>query len=133
MTVTADDLAVVPLFSSLGESDRQTLADFFEVKTLGEGAQLIGEGASGYSFFVLADGQARVTSKDVEVATLGPGDYFGEMAIIGDGRRLATVTADTAVKVFVMFGTEFRLLQQHHPEIAGQIETLMRERLESLR
>jgi CRP/FNR family cyclic AMP-dependent transcriptional regulator len=132
MTVTADELGGVPLFSSLSEADRETVAECFEAKTYGEGTRLVGEDASGYSFFVLADGQVSVTADGTGVATLGPGDYFGEMAIIGDGRRLATITSATPVKVFVMFGTEFRRLQQSHPEIAEQIEALMRERLEAL-
>lgn len=132
MPVTADDLASVPLFASLGDADREVLAGWFETKTHGEGTRLVGEGASGYSFFVLAEGEVRVTADGAEVATLGPGDHFGEMAIIGEGRRLATVTAATPVTVYVLFGTEFRELQESQPEIAGKIEALMRERLEAL-
>ncbi len=132
MSVTADDLASVPLFSSLSDDDRETLSGWFEEKSHGEGTRLVGEGASGYSFFVLADGNVSVTADGREVATLGPGDYFGEMAIIGEGRRLATVTAATPVRVYVMFGTEFRRLQATQPELAAQIEGLMRRRLDEL-
>jgi voltage-gated potassium channel len=62
------------------------------------------------------------------VAQLGPGDFFGEMAILGDGRRQATVTTSSPAKVLVLFGTEFRQLEQDHPQIAEQIETAMRDR-----
>lgn len=132
MSVTADDLANVPLFASLTDDDRETLSGWFEEKSHSEGTKLVGEGASGYSFFVLADGNVSVTAEGKEVATLGPGDYFGEMAIIGEGRRLATVTAATPVRVYVMFGTEFRRLQASQPELAAQIEGLMRRRLAEL-
>jgi voltage-gated potassium channel len=69
-----------------------------------------------------------VTSAGAEIATLLPGDFFGEMAILGDGRRSATVTTTSPSRLLTLFGTEFRQLQQAHPQIADQIETAMRER-----
>jgi CRP-like cAMP-binding protein len=128
MTATTDDLAGVPLFESLNERELQELAYRFEAKDVSEGIQLVGEGASGYSFFILVDGTATVTAGGDEVAQLGPGDFFGEMAILGDGRRQATVTTSSPAKVLVLFGTEFRQLEQDHPQIAEQIETAMRDR-----
>jgi CRP-like cAMP-binding protein len=89
----------------------------------------MGEGTGGYSFFALADGQARVTTNDNEIATLNPGDCFGEMALLGSGRRTASVTTTTPATVYVMFGTEFHRLEQSHPEVVAQIKALMRERL----
>lgn len=83
---------------------------------------MAGEGASGYSFFLLVDGTAVVTAGGTQLATLGPGDFFGEMAILGDGRRTATVTTTSSARLFVMFGTEFRRLQQAYPEIAARLE-----------
>jgi CRP-like cAMP-binding protein len=127
--VAAVDLAAVPLFASLSDSDRAQLAAWFDAQEASEGVRLTGEGAAGYSFFVLADGRAAVTSDGAEVATLGPGDFFGEIAIIGDGRRSATVTTTTPATLYVMFGTEFRRLQQSQPEIAAQIEAAMTDRL----
>jgi len=126
--VDAEDLADIPLFDTLSRPDREALAGSFEEKAVSEGTRLLGEGAAGYSFFVLAEGEAEVSVDGVAIATLGAGDYFGEMAILGDGRRVATVTATSPVKVFVMFGTEFRSLQAAHPEVADQIQALVRER-----
>jgi len=126
--VDAEDLADIPLFETLSRPDREVLAGSFEEKAVSEGTRLLGEGAAGYSFFVLAEGEAEVSVDGVAIATLGAGDYFGEMAILGDGRRVATVTATSPVKVFVMFGTEFRSLQAAHPEVADQIQALVRER-----
>ena len=87
-----DDLANIPLFDSLSESDIEELAHWFDVRTVGEGANLTIEGAAGYSFYVLIEGTAVVTAEDATVATFVPGDFFGEMAILGGTRRNATVT-----------------------------------------
>ncbi len=126
---STDELAAIPLFSSLSESDLRELVTWFDVRTVSEGVRLTGEGAAGYSFFVLAQGSAAVTSEGATLATLGPGDFFGEVAILGDGRRSATVTTTSSAKLFVMFGTEFRQLQQAQPDIAARIEEAMRERV----
>jgi voltage-gated potassium channel len=124
---TADDLAGIPLFDTLEEDARNTIAPWFELEDVSAGVNLTGEGASGYSFFILRDGTATVTIDGDEVRTLGPGDFFGELALLGDGRRTATVTTATPAKVLVLFGTEFRQLQQDHPEIAERIESALRE------
>ena len=126
MPAAAEDLAGVPLFADLEPDKRETLASWFEVRDVSAGVKLTGEGASGYSFFVLREGTTTVTIDGNEVRTLGPGDFFGELAILGDGRRTATVTTATPVRVLVLFGTEFRQLQQDYPELAAQIETRLR-------
>jgi len=128
----ADDLADIPLFDSLSEEELEQLAGWFELKTVSEGVKLASEGAAGYSFYVLVDGSAVVTAEDEDVATYGPGDFFGEMAILGDGRRSATVTTTSPATLLVMFGTEFRSLQQSQPAIAAQLEKAMRQRQEEL-
>lgn len=117
-----DDLARIPLFADLDATQLDELAGWFEVKKASTGTKLTGEGAPGYSFFVIADGTAAVTSGDEPLAELGPGDFFGERAIVGDGRRTATVTASSPAQVYVMFGTEFRQLQQNYPDVAARIE-----------
>ena len=118
-SATAEDLAGIPLFDALEPQDRATIAPWFELENVSPGVNLTGEGASGYSFFVLRDGTATVTIDGDEIRTLGPGDFFGELALLGDGRRTATVTTATPSQVLVLFGTEFRLLQDAHPEIAA--------------
>src|SRR5262245_21291736 len=129
MRPTAADLERIPLFASLSESEREELTESFQVKSTVAETQLIDERTGGYSFFALADGQARVTVNDEEIAILNPGDCFGEMALLGSGRRTASVTTTTPTTVYVMFGTEFRRLEDSHPEIVAQIRELMRERL----
>jgi CRP-like cAMP-binding protein len=124
-----DDLIGIPLFASLSDDDRAELANWFDARATSAGVRLIGEGAAGYSFFVLADGNAEVTIDGEKVSELGPGDFFGELAILGDGYRSATVTMSSPGKVLVMFGTDFRRLQQEKPEIASLIEDAVRTRV----
>jgi CRP-like cAMP-binding protein len=129
MRPTVADLERIPLFASLSESELEELTESFEVKSTVAETQLIGEGTGGYSFFALGEGEARVTVNENEIATLNPGDCFGEMALLGSGRRTASVTTTTPSTVFVMFGTEFRRLEQSHPEVVAQLKALMRERV----
>jgi voltage-gated potassium channel len=124
---TADDLAASGLFDALDEDERATVAPWFEVQDVSAGVTLTGEGASGYSFFVLRDGTATVTIDGVEMRTLEAGDFFGELALLGDGRRTATVTTASPAQVLVLFGTEFRRLQQEYPQLAARIESGLRE------
>jgi CRP-like cAMP-binding protein len=126
--VTVRDLAAVPLFSSLSDDELAEVAGWFHVQHAGEGLRLVGEGAPGYTFFVLAEGSAIVTSRGERLALLGPGDFFGEVAGLGAGRRTATVTSTSPVRLLVMFGTEFRQLEAAHPGIAARITEVMQAR-----
>jgi CRP-like cAMP-binding protein len=126
--VPVEELATVPLFASMSSDDLARLAPLFELRSVSERTQLAGEGASGYSFYVLAEGSAAVTHDETTVAQIGPGDFFGEGAILGDGRRGATVTTTSPSKVLVMFGTSFRRLEMEHPAVASAIEDAMRRR-----
>ena len=123
----ADDLAGIPLFDTLEPDEREAIAQWFELEDVSPGVRLTGEGASGYSFYVLRDGAATVSVDGSEVRTLAAGDFFGELALLGDGRRTATVTTAAPSRVLVLFGTEFRQLQQEYPEIAARIESGLRE------
>jgi CRP-like cAMP-binding protein len=70
-----------------------------------------------------------VTTGEGTLANLGPGDFFGEIAILGDGRRTATVTTTSPSQLLVMYGTEFRRLQKAQPDIAERIAEAMRQRI----
>jgi CRP-like cAMP-binding protein len=116
---TPEALAAVPLFHGLPPDDLTALAQQFEVEQHRAGKALVTEGRAGYAFYVLAEGTASVSEGDPVLRELGPGAHFGEMAIIGDGRRTATVRAVTDVTVWVLFGTAFRVLQATRPEVAA--------------
>ena len=124
----ADELARVPLFASLGDAERRELASGFAVRTAESGSRLVGEGAPGYLFFILVEGTATVTSHGATLRELGPGDFFGEIAIIAGGRRTASVTATSHVKLLVMSANGFRELQEAWPDVAAKIEETMRAR-----
>src|SRR5690242_9604353 len=127
--VDTDVLATIPLFASLEEAQLEEIARWFEPRSVSPGTRLVGEGASGYSFYILTGGSAVVVSGDTQVAQLGPGDFFGEGSLLGgDRRRGATITTTSEAQVLVMFGTEFRRLQQAQPQIAAAIEEIDRQR-----
>jgi CRP-like cAMP-binding protein len=126
---TADDLARVPLLAHLTDDARQVLADRFEVEEFDAGRQLVTEGRAGYSFYLLDRGKVSVTHEGREVRTLSAGDFFGEIAILGEGRRTATVTATEAGVVWSLFGTSFRSLQAERPDVAEALQSAMSERL----
>ncbi len=126
-----EELAKIPLFASLGRAELERVSLWLEVRPVSAGTVLVGEGAGGYSFFVLRDGSATVTQGDEQLRTLHAGDFFGEAALLGDGRRSATVTASTPSTLFVLFGTEFRQLEQELSEVAAEITRTMTERLGS--
>jgi CRP-like cAMP-binding protein len=127
--VSVEDIAAVPIFSSLDPDQLATIANWFDAQRVGEGVRLVGEGSHGYTFFVLAEGTASVTAEGEELATLQAGDFFGEVAMLGSGRRTASVTSTAPARLFVMFGTEFRQLQDAYPEIADRITLAMKERV----
>jgi CRP-like cAMP-binding protein len=128
---TADDLARVPLLAELSAADRVALAPSFEVEEAPAGAHLVTQGRAGYAFYVLAEGRALVEQDGRTLREIGPGDHFGEFAIIGDGRRTATVTALTPVVLWALFGTVFRAVEVSHPELADALRQVMTERLSS--
>ena len=125
-TATPDDLAGLALFDVLDDEARAAIAPWFDGQDVSADVKLVGEGCAGYTFFVLQEGNARVTINGVEVRTLSSGDFFGELALLGDGMRTATVTTTSPSRVLVLFGTEFRRLQQDYPELSERIESGLR-------
>jgi CRP-like cAMP-binding protein len=126
--VTAADLKAVELFSSLSDDDLARIASWFEVQSVDSGDTLVREGSSGYAFMVLGTATAEVSQGEGVINQLGPGDFFGEAAILGGGRRTATVTATSSGNVWVLFGTRFRELGLLHPELQATVEAAFRSR-----
>jgi len=125
-----EQFASVPLVASLTPEQRKAMASLTELRSEPMGTQLIGEGAPGYSLFILLDGTATVTSGAAELGMLGPGDFFGEIALLGsEGGRSATVTATSSVTLAVMFGSDFRVFERDFPEAVGLMKPAMDDRL----
>jgi CRP-like cAMP-binding protein len=127
--VSPDELAGIPLFESLDDAQRVELASWFDARSFETGAVVVDEGSAGYSFFVMSEGSAVVTAGETTLRELGRGDFFGEVAILERRRRSATVTATAPTRLLVMFGWDFRSLQEAQPDIAARIEGAMQRRL----
>jgi CRP/FNR family transcriptional regulator, cyclic AMP receptor protein len=117
----AELLRQVPLFSDLDQRELQDIASAMKPRTFSAGQEIAVEGQSGVGFFVIEDGQAKVTVEGEERRTLGPGDYFGEVALITQGPRTATVTADTDLKTYGMTSWDFRPLVEATPSLAWKM------------
>ncbi len=124
------ELAPLPLFDSLSEPERAEVAAWFEAREVAAGVKLVGEGTTGHSFFVIRDGEVAVTADGDEIATLGSGDFFGEVALVAAGRRTATVTTTKPSRLLVLFGNDFTRLRTRYPAVAAELEATMERRLQ---
>ena len=123
-------LASIPLFAGLSERDRADVARYADEVDVSAGKKLAEEGEFAYEFFVISQGTAEVTKDGRVLAQLGPDDFFGEIGLVESERRTATVVAKSPMELIVIFGPNFRRLERELPELAAQIRTAIRERLE---
>ena len=121
----------VPLFEDFDRRDLERLARSFKERTFEAGSMVAGEGKSGAGFFVIDSGEATVSVRGDEHGRLGPGDYFGEIALIDDGARSATITADSDLHCFGLTSWEFRPLVESNASIAWKLLETMAKRLRS--
>lgn len=127
-----DLLQRVPLFADLDRHHLERMARSFKERKFGAGDTIAAEGKGGVGFFVIADGSAKVTVDGHERASLGPGDYFGEVALIDEGSRSATVIADTDLRCYGMTPWDFRPLVEMNAEIAWKLLQAMAKRLRAV-
>jgi cAMP-dependent protein kinase regulator len=123
-----DRLKGIPLFAGLKRKERRALAPRADEVECEKGKTLVREGEWPYEFFAIEQGTAEVRRGEQLLAELGPGDFFGEMALVGDTRRNATVVATSPVKVVVMTGQAFRQTARELPEVATKIRAAVEER-----
>jgi CRP/FNR family transcriptional regulator, cyclic AMP receptor protein len=119
----------VGLFSALDEKDLTSLADEFNERRFAPGQTIALEGAGGLMFFVVESGEASVEVHGEEVASLGPGDSFGEIALIDRRPRTATVTAKTDLVTYGLPVFVFRPFVEGRPEVAWKLLEQMADRL----
>ncbi len=129
MRPAPEQLASVPLLASLTPEQLEAIASLTELRSETMGTRLVGEGAPGFVLFILLEGKADVTSRGAGLGTLGPGDFFGEIALLGEGRHTATVTAASPVTLAVMFGSDFRVFERDFPDATEQMKQAMEDRL----
>jgi CRP/FNR family transcriptional regulator, cyclic AMP receptor protein len=118
---SAETIAKVPLFADLEKRELERVADSFKERRYGAGETIATEGKSGAGFFVIGEGTATVTVQGDERATLGPGDYFGEIALIDEGARTATLTAESDMTCYGMTFWEFRPIVESDARIAWKL------------
>jgi CRP/FNR family transcriptional regulator, cyclic AMP receptor protein len=129
MTVPLDLLRKVELFDQLSDKELERLAKSFRETSFGAGEVIAAEGKSGVGFFVIGEGMVRYSVGGEERGIGGPGDYFGEVALIDDGPRTATVTAYSPVTAYGLTSWEFRPLVEENAEIAWELLQKMASRL----
>ena len=116
-----DRLGGIELFSELNAKEVRRLASFMTTVTIAQGRDLTVQGAPGREFMIIGEGEASVRRNGRLIATLGPGDFFGELALIAGVARTATVTAETPMVVEALNRREFSTVLDENPRIARKI------------
>jgi CRP-like cAMP-binding protein len=119
----------VPLFADLDRKELEDLASWFKERSFSGGEEVVSEGRGGIGFFVIEEGQASVSVHGDERGSLGPGDYFGEVALIDEGARSATITAKDNLRTYGLTSWEFRPLVESNASIAWKLLQTMAKRL----
>jgi CRP-like cAMP-binding protein len=129
LSVAAAGLANSWVFSTLSQRELRQLAKRADTRRVGAGEVLVSEDTAGNEFFVLLEGRVRVTRRARRVTTLGAGASFGELALLDDGPRTATVLAETDVTVLVLRRREFERLLAGSGAFARKLLSAMARRL----
>ena len=119
----------VELFADMDRRQAEQIARLLKLRPFAKGETIIMEGSGGAAFFLIECGEATVSKKGVHLATLGPGDYFGELALIDGGPRSATVTAATELVCYGLTFWEFRPLIERNSSIAWKLLQALAKRL----
>ena len=123
-------LAEVPLFRACSKQDLRRIARVADADTVEPGEVLVKQGQPGHELFVIVSGRATVKRRGKRVAKLGPGDYFGELAVLHPAPRTATVTADDAMEVLMVGSRELAALLADVPVLARRLLVGMAQRLQ---
>jgi CRP/FNR family transcriptional regulator, cyclic AMP receptor protein len=119
----------VPLFARCSKKELASIASLADEVDLPAGKVLASEGDRGREFFVVLEGGADVRSDGRQLSSLGAGDFFGEIALVTDKARTATVTATSPMRALVITDRAFRELLRNSPEIQGKVLAAVADRL----
>jgi CRP-like cAMP-binding protein len=128
-TAPIELLQRVPLFSGLGRRELERVSNSMKERRFQKGDHVTSEGRGGVGFFVIEQGEAEVTVHGEERARLGPGDYFGEIALITESDRTATITAETDMRCYGMTMWDFRPLVESNASIAWNMLQSLAQKL----
>ena len=132
MNPETDRISAIPLFVQQSPEELETVASWLEIREESEGRPLTPEGASGYEFFVIEEGTADVVHGGEVIGSLGPGDFFGEIALLDGGPRTATVTALSPMRCLVLSRGQFHNVIRQNALIAVSVLQTLGERLRAL-
>ncbi len=118
-----------PLFANCSKRELEGIAHLADEIDLAEGKEMTRQGSRGREFFVLLEGEADVTKDGRRINQLSSGDFFGEIALVSDSPRTATVTATTPVRALVITDRSFRRLLKDQPEIQSKVVAALAARL----
>jgi CRP/FNR family cyclic AMP-dependent transcriptional regulator len=124
-----DMLSKVRLFSSLNKRELRLIGRVSDVIRVKAGTEVVTEGSVGHEFYLVISGEATARIKGRKIATLGPGQYFGEMALLDRGPRTATIVAETDMELVVISQREFLGVLEEVPTVARKLLVTLAERL----
>jgi CRP/FNR family transcriptional regulator, cyclic AMP receptor protein len=124
-----DAMRRVPLFAELSDPELEQVARLFKQRTFAAGETVAREGSGGAAFYLIESGTAAVTVGGQERPGLGPGDYFGEIALIDEGARSATITASEELACYGLTYWDFRPLVMENAAICWKLLQFMVGRL----
>jgi serine/threonine-protein kinase len=122
----------IPLFSGVSKKGLRALVAAADEITVREGKDLVREGEHGRELYVVVSGSVRVVRKGRRVATMGPGDFFGELALVSGAPRTATVTTETETTVMVLDPRRFEVVMDREPQVAKAVMAAMADRLRAV-
>jgi CRP-like cAMP-binding protein len=122
VSAVVDELGAVKLFGGLSQRQLRQLARLMKERTFRPGVTIVEEGTmSGVGFFIVAEGEASVSVDGREVARIGPGDHFGELALVNEDARTASVTSVTRLRCHVIAFWDFRKFARDNPDVAWRL------------
>ena len=131
MAIKPNELDDVPLFQTLPDDARQKFATWVSEVSVPAGKHLAEEGEYAYDLFIIKDGSADVIQDGNTVATLGQGEFFGEMGVLERAPRNATVVAKTPMTLLTLSSWDVKRLQSKSPEAMQQLQEVIRQRRQS--
>jgi CRP-like cAMP-binding protein len=127
--LTWQELKSVKLFGGLPDSELKNIVRDLREVSQPKGKELVVRGSEGVGFMIILEGQAEVTTPDGRKRTLGPGDYYGEMALLDKERRSATVVAQDDMRLAGVVEWDFKTFLTQHPEVTYQLLVTLSRRL----
>jgi CRP/FNR family cyclic AMP-dependent transcriptional regulator len=124
----ASRLKSIPLFEEVGDEELAQIAPFAQEESVGEGTVLVREGDFSYELMAIEEGEAEVTRGGEHLATLGPGDFFGEMGLLERTLRNATVTAKTPMRLITLTGWDLKRVERAAPQAIDRVRAVLEER-----